>query len=122
MMFDNLGNTLQHIRSGRLKVLSIGSEKRLAALPDVPTMAEMYPGFVSIAWFAVVAPPKTPREIAAKVSAAITETLKLADVTKKFQDLSALPIGGTPEDTVTFMKEEADRWRKVIQLIGAKAE
>jgi len=122
MMFDNLGNTLQHIRSGRLKVLSIGSEKRLAALPDVPTMAEMYPGFVSIAWFAVVAPPKTSRETAAKLSAAITEALKLPDVMKKLQDLSAMPIGGTPEDTAAFMKEEADRWRKVIQLIAAKAE
>ena len=122
MMFDNLGNTLPHIRSGRLKVLSVGSERRVAALPDVPTMAELYPGFVSIAWFAVVAPPKTPSEIAAKLSAAITEALKLPDVMKKLQDLSAMPVGGTPEDTATFMRKEADRWRKVIQLVGAKPE
>ena len=122
MMFDNLGNTLQHIKRGKLKALSVGSEKRVAELPDVPTMAEMYPGFVSIAWFAVVAPPKTPHEIAAKLSAAITEALKLPDVMKKLQDLSAMPVGGTPEDTATFMRKEADRWRKVIQLIGAKTE
>ncbi|HZF18901.1 MAG TPA: tripartite tricarboxylate transporter substrate binding protein [Burkholderiales bacterium] len=122
MMFDNLGNTLPHIKGGRLKVLSVGSEKRVSALPDVPTMTELYPGFISIAWFAVVAPPKTPSEIAVKLSAAISEALRLPDVVKKLQDLSAVPVGGTPAETTLFMKEETERWRKVIQAARVKPE
>src|SRR5262249_61506114 len=51
IMFDNLGVTVQHVRSGRLRALAVGSEKRAAALPDVPAMAEFSPGFVSVAWF-----------------------------------------------------------------------
>ena len=77
LMFDNLGVSLPHALSGRLKALAVCSERRVAALPQVPAMAEIYPGFVSIAWFGVVAPPRTSPKIAAQLSAAIAEALKL---------------------------------------------
>src|SRR5262249_36779162 len=57
MMFDNLGNPLQHIRDGRLRAIAVASEARIAELPDVPTIAETFPAFVSTSWFAIVAPP-----------------------------------------------------------------
>src|SRR5260221_1764594 len=66
MMFDNLGVTVQHVRAGKLKALAVGSERRVPSLPEVPAMAEFYPGFVSIAWFSVSA-PKTPAAIAEKL-------------------------------------------------------
>ena len=66
------------VRSGKLKALAVGSERRFAGLPDVPAMAEVLPGFVSIAWFGVVAPPKTSPAIAEKLSAAIAEALQHA--------------------------------------------
>jgi tripartite-type tricarboxylate transporter receptor subunit TctC len=66
MMFDNLGNTLSHIKDGRLRVLAISTEKRIPEFPEVPAVAEMYPGVVYTSWFAIVAPPKTPPEIASK--------------------------------------------------------
>jgi tripartite-type tricarboxylate transporter receptor subunit TctC len=96
VMFDNLGVTVQHVRSGRLKALAVGSEKRVASLPEVPAMAEFYPGFVSVAWFSVSAPPRTPGTIADKLSRAIAETLKQAEVAKRLAELSAEPIGGSP--------------------------
>ena len=96
LMFNNLGNTLPHIRSGALKVLAVGSEKRLAVLPDVPAVAEILPGFVSTTWFAVVAPPRSSPAIAAKLSAAIAEILRLPDVAKRLQDLTLTPVGSTP--------------------------
>src|SRR5258708_22290939 len=71
MMFDNLGVTVQHVRAGKLRALAVGSERRVPSLPEVPAMAEFYPGFVSIAWFSVSAPPKTPTAIAEKLSSAI---------------------------------------------------
>ncbi len=123
MMFDNLGVSAQHVRSGKLKALAIGSAKRAASLPGVPTVIEAgLPGFVSVAWFGIVAPPKTPPEIAAKLSAAVGEALKHPDVQKRLQDLSAEPVGSTPAEMAAFMKEEVERWRRVIQSAGVKVD
>ena len=122
VMFDNLGVTLQHVRSGRLKALAVGSEKRVAALPEVPAMSEFYPGFVSVAWFSLSAPPRTSVAIADKLSGAIAETLKQPEVAKRLAELSAEPIGGTPAAMAALMKEDAERWRAVIRAAGVKAE
>jgi tripartite-type tricarboxylate transporter receptor subunit TctC len=122
VMFDNLGVTVQHVRSGRLKALAVGSEKRVASLPEVPAMAEFYPGFVSVAWFSVSAPPRTPGTIADKLSRAIAETLKQAEVAKRLAELSAEPIGGSPAEMAGLMKQDAERWRAVIRAAGVKLE
>ena len=123
MMFDNLGVSAQHVRSGKLKALAVGGNKRAASLPTVPTVIEAgLPGFVSVAWFGVAAPPKTPPEIAAKLSAAIAEALKHPEVIKRLQDLSAEPVGNTPAEMAAFMKEEVERWRRVIQGAGVKVD
>jgi len=122
MMFDNLGVTVQHVRAGRLKALAVASERRVPSLPDVPAMAEFYPGFVSIAWFSVSAPPKTPAAIVEKLSAAIAEILKEPEVGKRLEALSADPIASTPAQMAVIMKEDAERWRKVIRAAGVKPE
>jgi len=122
LMFDNLGVSLPHARAGRLRALAVCSERRVAALPDVPAMAEIFPGFVSIAWFGVVAPPKTSPRIAAQLSTALSEALKLPDVGKKLAELSAEPVGSNPAQMTAFMKQDAERWRKVIQAAGVKID
>ena len=122
LMFDNLGVSLPHARAGRLRALAVCSERRIAALPDVPAMAEIFPGFVSIAWFGVVAPPKTSPAIAASLSTALAETLKLPDVGKKLAELSAEPVGSNPAQMTAFMKQDTERWRKVIQAAGVKMD
>jgi tripartite-type tricarboxylate transporter receptor subunit TctC len=122
LMFDNLGVSLPHALSGRLRALAVCSERRIVSLPQVPAMAETFPGFVSIAWFGIVAPPKTPPRIAAQLSAAIGEALKLPDVAKKLGDLSAEPVGSTPAQMAAYMKEDAERWRRVIKSAGVKLD
>lgn len=122
LMFDNLGVSLPHVRSGRLRALAVCSEKRVATLPEVPAMAETFPGFVSIAWFGMVAPPKTSPKIAAALSEAIREALALPDVGKKLAELSAEPVGSSPSQMAAFMKEDAERWRKVIVSAGVKLD
>jgi tripartite-type tricarboxylate transporter receptor subunit TctC len=121
-MFDNLGVSLPHVRSGKLKALAVGSERRFPALPDVPAMTEALPGFVSIAWFGIVAPPKTPLPIAEKLSAAIAEALTQPDVAKRLADLSAEPIGNTPAEMAAFMKQETERYRAIIRSAGVKVD
>ena len=122
MMVDNLGNTLPLIREGKLKALGVTSETRIAELPDVPAIAEMFPGFYSTPWFAMVAPPKTPSDIAAKISLAVAETLRLPDVAKRFRDLSFKPVGTSPAETAAFLKQERERWREVISTAGIKPQ
>jgi len=122
MMFFNLASCLPQIRDGRLKPLAVLGERRVAALPDVPAMSEIFPGFVSVTWFGVVAPPKTPAPIAEKLSAAIAEALKSPDVTKRLAELSTEPIGSTPAEMGAFMKEEAERWGGVIRVAGVKVD
>jgi tripartite-type tricarboxylate transporter receptor subunit TctC len=122
MMFDNLGNTLQYIQDGRITAVAVGSAQRMKAIPDVPTLGELFPGAVSTTWFGVAAPPKTPAAIAAKISADINEVLAMPDVVKRFEGMSAVPAGGTPEKTAAFIKAESERWKKVIAEAGVKTE
>lgn len=122
LMIDNLGNALPHIRDGRLKALGVASEARIPELPDVPAIAETFPGFYSSSWFAMVAPPRTPSSIADKLSHGIAETLKLPEVAKRFRDLSVTPVGMSPAETEAFLKQDAERWRNVIVSGGIKPE
>jgi tripartite-type tricarboxylate transporter receptor subunit TctC len=122
IMFDNLGVSLQHVRSGKLKALAVCSEKRLASLPDVPALSEFLPGFVAGTWVGVVAPPGTPAPIAEKLSAAIAEVLKAPETRKRLDELSAEPVGSTPADMAAFMKRETERWRAVIRSAGVRAD
>jgi tripartite-type tricarboxylate transporter receptor subunit TctC len=122
LMFDNLGVTLQHAKSGRLRALAVCSEKRVASLPEVPAMSEILSGFTSVAWFGIVAPPKTPAPIAEKVSAAVAEAIRHPDVAKRLAALSAEPIGNTPAEMAAFMRRDGERWKSVIESAQVKVD
>jgi tripartite-type tricarboxylate transporter receptor subunit TctC len=119
---DNMGNVLQYVRDGKLRALAVGNAKRIAELPEVPTLAGTYPGFVASSWFAIVAPPGTPAPIAEKLSAAMAEAVHEPDVLSRLHDLGAEPGGDTPAATGVFLKHEAERWRKVIVEAGIKLQ
>jgi tripartite-type tricarboxylate transporter receptor subunit TctC len=123
MAIDAVGNSLSHIRDGKLKALAIASEARIAQLPNVPTISETYPGFLSTSgWIAVVAPPLTPPAVAAELSQAIVETLALPQVAKRLCDLSVTPVGISPIETAIFVKQERERWGKIVESIGVKLD
>jgi tripartite-type tricarboxylate transporter receptor subunit TctC len=122
MMYDNLGVSLPHVRSGKLKALAVASRKRFAALPDVPALAEVLPGFESLAWFGIVAPPKTSAAIAEKVAAGVAEAIRHPDVLKRLSELSAEPMGLSPAETGAFMRQEAERWGAIIRSAGVKVD
>jgi tripartite-type tricarboxylate transporter receptor subunit TctC len=122
IMFDNLGVSLALVKAGQLKLLAVATPKRMASLPDVPTMAETLPGFESAAWFAVVAPPKTPPAIVSKINADMNEALRQGEVVARLGQLSAEPIGGTPQATAAYMREEVTRWHNVIKSANVKLE
>jgi tripartite-type tricarboxylate transporter receptor subunit TctC len=122
MMFDNLGVSLPHVKSGKLRALAVASTRRFRSLPDVPALAETLPGFESVAWFGIVGPPKTSSAIAEKVAAGVSEALRNPDVLRRLSELSADPLGMTPAETAAFMKQETERWGGVIRSAGVKLE
>jgi tripartite-type tricarboxylate transporter receptor subunit TctC len=122
LMCDNAANVLNHIKEGRLKALAIGAPPRIPELPDVPAVGELYPEFTASSWFSIVAPPKTPHAIVAKLSQAMAEAFHLPDVVKRLRGLGAVPVGSSPEETLTFVRQETDRWRKVIRNAGIKLQ
>ncbi len=113
-MFDNLGVSLQLIKAGRLKLIAVASAKRMASLPDVPAIAETLPGFDSAAWYGIVAPHGTPDAVVNKINAAFNEALHDPDVQKRLADLSAEPVGGTPQAADNYFRQEVERWKNVI--------
>ncbi|MEA2923215.1 MAG: hypothetical protein QOD25_337 [Alphaproteobacteria bacterium] len=122
LMFDNLGVSLPLVKGGQLKLLGVATPKRMASLPDVPTIAETLPGFESAAWFAIVAPPKTPQAVVDKINADVNEALRQSDIVQRLTQLSAEPIGGTPQATAAYMREEIERWHKVIKAANVKLD
>jgi tripartite-type tricarboxylate transporter receptor subunit TctC len=122
LMFDNLGVSLPLVMGGQLKLLGVATPKRMASLPDVPTIAETLPGFESAAWFAIVAPPKTPQAVVDKINADVNEALRQGDIVQRLAQLSAEPIGGTPQATAAYMREEIERWHKVIKAANVKLD
>jgi tripartite-type tricarboxylate transporter receptor subunit TctC len=112
--FDNIGAPMQLVKAGRLKLIALATPKRVATLPDVPTIAETVPGFESVTWFAVAAPPGTPAAVVEKINAGINDALHDSEVQKRFADLTAEPVGGTPEATAAYFRDETARWKGVI--------
>jgi tripartite-type tricarboxylate transporter receptor subunit TctC len=113
-MFDNIGVSMQFVKAGKLKLLAVASPERVKSLPDVPTVAEALPGFASVTWYALAAPPKTPAAIVDKVNTAVNEALRDPNVVKRFAELSADPAGGTPQETAAYLHDEVKRWKNVI--------
>jgi len=122
LMFDNLGVSLPLANAGKLKLLAVASSRRLASLPNMPTVAETLPGFESVAWFAMVAPPNTPKRIVEKVNADVNEALRQPDVRDRLKKLSAEVFGGSVDKAAKYMKEEVDRWGNVIKTAHIKLQ
>jgi tripartite-type tricarboxylate transporter receptor subunit TctC len=116
MSFDNLASTLHHHRSGKLRILAVDGPKRSPALPEVPTMEEAgVPGFRSVTWFAMVAPPGAPASLAERIRNDVAEILATPEVRNRFLEQGAEPIGDTPAEMAAFVAEERKRWGDVIR-------
>jgi tripartite-type tricarboxylate transporter receptor subunit TctC len=122
LMFDNLGVSLPLVEAGNLKLLAVASSQRLPSLPDVPTIAEMLPGFEAVAWYAIVAPPGTPKNIADKINADVNEALRQPELQDRLRKLSAEAFGGSTQKTANYMRQEVLRWGGVIKAADIKLQ
>ena len=109
------------VQGGRLKALGATTTTRSVVLPDMPTIAEQgFPGFRSTAWIAAVAPAKTPQPIVGRLSWELVKIIRADDVRQRMIAIYFQPVGTAPEALRLLMREEADRWGKVIKAAGVK--
>lgn len=107
---------LPHVRDGRLKAIAVGMSERIAALPDVGTVAEQgYPGFETSQWYGLIAPAGTPPEVVQKIAQHATQALRSGPITARFANDNALGAGGTPADFARFIQKEQERWSRVVR-------
>jgi tripartite-type tricarboxylate transporter receptor subunit TctC len=123
IIFDSPAALAHLLREGRIRALVTMGAKRMAELPNVPTMAESgYPDLRVITWNGLVAPAGTPDVIVARLNAAINDALKSADVRDTFAKFSSEPVGGRPQDFASFIASESKKWSEIIRLSGVKID
>jgi tripartite-type tricarboxylate transporter receptor subunit TctC len=123
MMFELGYAALPSIKAGSVKPIAVTSAKRLAALPDVPTMAEAgLPDYISYNWQGVIVPAKTPQAIITKLNRVLNEILRDPDVAKAINDVASQSEGGTPEAFGKFIQSERLKWAAVIKAANIAKE
>jgi tripartite-type tricarboxylate transporter receptor subunit TctC len=114
---------MPHIKSGRLRALAVSSSRRMAAFPEVPTVAESgYPGFEADQWYGVVAPAGTPQELVTRLNLAINKILALPEVAQQLAGEGAEPVQATPQAFAELIVREIPRWREVVRAGNVKPE
>ena len=123
MMFEMGYAALPAIKGQKIRPLAVTSTKRLALLPDVPTMVELgISDFESYNWQGIIAPAGTPAAIISKLNAALNEILLDPDVIKQISDTGSQAGGGTPEDFARFITSETTKWAKVIRAANIQPQ
>lgn len=123
MMFDNLVALMPHFKSGKLRPVAVTTMKRHPQLPDVPTLSESgVKGFEAVAWFGMVAPPGTPKEVINKLNAEVVKALNTPELRQRLTDGGSEVIGNSPEEADKFLKSEIVKWGKVVKAAKITAE
>jgi tripartite-type tricarboxylate transporter receptor subunit TctC len=121
--FQNLGAVTNYIKSGRMKALAVTAKTRHPQLPDVPTVVEAgFPDLVVTSWQAAAAPARTPREIVAKLNDATVKALRSPEVAERMNQIGFDVVASSPEQFGRFMREEVERWTRVVQKGGIKPD
>jgi tripartite-type tricarboxylate transporter receptor subunit TctC len=121
--FPNISEAIPHARTGRVVVLGVGSAKRSAALPDVPTIAEAgLPGYEFVTWHGVLAPKATPAAVVWLLNARIKETLTAPEQARFFEQMGFEIVASTPEEFAAQLRRESEKWGKVIRERHVRAD
>ena len=123
LMFNSIPPVLQHIKTGRLRLLAVASAKRSPQLPDVPTVSEAgVPGYEAITWFGLLAPAKTPKAIIVRLNDVMVKVVHAPDLKSQLEIQGYDPVGSSPEEFAAFIRAESEKYAKVVKFSGAKVD
>src|SRR5688572_9908972 len=113
---------LPHIKAGKVKAIAVGGAKRIAVLPEVPTLSETYPGFEQVSWFGLLAPTGLPREMSSRVQRDMRRTLEVPEVRQRLDERGFEVVASSPEEFLRFVRAESDKLGKLIRDNAIQAE
>ncbi|HEU5296596.1 MAG TPA: tripartite tricarboxylate transporter substrate binding protein [Burkholderiaceae bacterium] len=119
---QSLPSSISFIKSGKLKVLGVVNEKRVSALPDVPTIGETIKGFGSTPWYGLFAPAGTPKALIAQLQAEVAKAVDSADAKDKLATVGCEPAKSSPEQLAALVKDELPKWAKIVKDSGATVD
>ncbi len=123
LTFTTVVITLPHINAGKLRALAVTSPKRFIKMPEVLTVNESgLPGYESNAWYALLAPAKTPQPIIEQMNREVVKVLKLPDIRESLLQQGAEPVGSTPEELGALVKADIEKWTRVVRTAGIKLD
>jgi tripartite-type tricarboxylate transporter receptor subunit TctC len=120
MMFNGLSPAIPQMKSGRLRGLAVGGGKRSPLMPELPTVAESGLKFNTTGWYGILAPRGTPQPVVAKLQSELVRALSIAAVKEQLTKMGVEGIGSTPEQLGSLIREEIEKWGKVIKAAGLK--
>jgi tripartite-type tricarboxylate transporter receptor subunit TctC len=120
--FDNMPPSLELIRAGKLRALAVTSATRSQALPELPTVAEFLPGYEASAWYGIAAPAGTPADIVETLNRELNAAFTDPRMKARIAELGGTPLPGSPADFAKLFAAETEKWAKVVNLSGAKAD
>jgi tripartite-type tricarboxylate transporter receptor subunit TctC len=115
MSLTPLGNGAPYVRDGKLKLLAVLSNARLAEFADAPSISEVLPGLETYGWTGIAAPPRTPRDVTDKLSQAVARVLDMRDARERILAMQAIPVGNTPDQMRRVIEADTERWAPVIR-------
>jgi tripartite-type tricarboxylate transporter receptor subunit TctC len=123
VMFDNTPNVLPHVKAGKLKALGVSSKTRSALAPEIPSVDESgVPGYDVTVWFGVLTVAGTPRDVVQRLNTEMVKILTSPEIKERFGKTGVEVVAGTPEHFQKYLNAEVDRWAKVVQAAGIKAD
>jgi tripartite-type tricarboxylate transporter receptor subunit TctC len=122
LMVEPLYSALPYIRSGKMKAIAVASPQRASITPDVPAIAETFPGFRVQSLNGIIVPSATPRDIVSRLNAGFISTLKAPELRKRMAEMGLEPAGSTPEEFDALIRSEIEKWAKVVKFAGIKPE
>lgn len=122
LMFAPMVGAQVQVRAGKLRALAVTSAKRLPAMPDVPAIAEVLPGFESSAWFGLFAPARMGTELTRRMNEVARQAINSPEVRKRLESEGLQMAGNSPEEFAAFVQSEIKRWGEVVKYSGAKPE
>jgi tripartite-type tricarboxylate transporter receptor subunit TctC len=123
ILFASMATAVPHVRSGKIRGFAVSTPARVPAIPDVPTVAELgYPGFEALVWFGLVGPAKLPPDISARASQALQIALADKSVQDAIRGIGYEPVLGTPDDFARIIRNDLDKWRRVVAEAKIKVD
>jgi tripartite-type tricarboxylate transporter receptor subunit TctC len=122
VVIDGASPLVMPTRSGRLRPIAVTSLKRFPSLPELPTVAEVYPGFEVTGWFAIMAPARTPANIVERVNRDANAVLAMSEVVARLGKFGVIPVGGTVDELKTILKRERENYARIVREARIEAE